>query len=180
MLASYEQERKPLALRNVSLSTLAFDALRAIPPRHAHAETQNWRDDLAKFSTPEFVKLHYVYETSGICLPDDENAAQAAPLARPGARAPHAWISPGRSSLDLFGPHFTILKLSPGADASPLETAMERLGAPLKTHDASSTTLSRDYGCALALVRPDGHIAWRGAQAGESEAAKIAARACGF
>jgi 2-polyprenyl-6-methoxyphenol hydroxylase-like FAD-dependent oxidoreductase len=180
LLASYEQERKPLALRNVSLSTLAFDALRAIPPRHAHAETQNWRDDLAKFSTPEFVKLHYVYETSGICLPDDENAAQAAPLARPGARAPHAWISPGRSSLDLFGPHFTILKLSPGADASPLETAMERLGAPLKTHDASSTTLSRDYGCALALVRPDGHIAWRGAQAGESEAAKIAARACGF
>ncbi len=181
LLASYEQERKPLALRNVSLSTLAFDAIRAIPPRLANAGPQNWQEDLSKFSTPEFVKLHYVYETSEICLPDGENAAAlAAPLARPGARAPHAWIAPGRSILDLFGPHFSILKLIPGVDASPLETAIEGLGAPIKTHDASSVSLSHDYGCALALVRPDGHIAWRGSHASEADAAKIAKRACGF
>ncbi len=39
--------------------------------------------------------------------------------ARPGHRAPHAWLADGRSVIDLFGDGFTLLTLGFGGDASP-------------------------------------------------------------
>jgi FAD-dependent monooxygenase len=35
-------------------------------------------------------------------------------------------------------------------------------GVPLKLAALPDATIAERYGCALALVRPDGHIAWRG------------------
>jgi len=181
LLLSYEKERRALALRNVALSTKAFDAIRAIPPNGANDGAQRWQDDLSKFSTPELVKLHYIYETSPICLPDaDKEIEQTSPLARPGSRAPHVWINPEVSVLDLFGPHFTLMVLDEQANSAQLETAFADLGAPIRTHRAFTQALAEAYGGALALIRPDGHVAWRGAHLNASQAAIIAARACGF
>jgi 2-polyprenyl-6-methoxyphenol hydroxylase-like FAD-dependent oxidoreductase len=181
LLQTYETERRPIGLRNVALSTQAFDAIRAIPPRGVNENGRSWRDDLAKYSTPEFVKLHYVYDGSSIGLPDaqDERAA-AAPFAQPGARAPHVWLAPERSALDLFGPQFTLLALEDGADPAALLEALARRGAPVRVARVASPEMTHVYGCALALVRPDGHVAWRGAQAQGARGQFIAARVCGF
>jgi 2-polyprenyl-6-methoxyphenol hydroxylase-like FAD-dependent oxidoreductase len=180
LLASYKAERRPIGLRNVALSTQAFDAIRAIPSRGVNESGRSWRENLAKYSTPEFVKLHYVYEASPICLPDapDERAATT-PFAQPGARAPHVWLGPERSALDLFGPRFTLRALEDGADPAPLSEALARRGAPVRVVHVASPEMAQAYGCALALVRPDGHVAWRGARAQEAQARFIAERACG-
>lgn len=180
LLETYEAERRPIALRNVALSTQAFDAIRAIPPRGVNEDGRSWRENLAKYSTPEFVKLHYVYEASPICLPDaDDESAKSAPFAKPGARAPHAWLAPERSALDLFGPRFTLLILEEGAAPAALAEALAKRGAPVRVARIASPEMTHAYGCALALVRPDGHVAWRGAQAEGAQARFIAERACG-
>ena len=67
------------------------------------------------------VHLGYRYEGSPICWPDGtaappDDPGTYVPTARPGHRAPHAWLADGRSTLDLFGRGFTLLGF--GADAS--------------------------------------------------------------
>ena len=83
--------------------------------------------------------------------------------AAPGARAPHVWLDDGRSTLDLFGTGFTLLRLgatAPAADA--LEAAAAALNLPLTVHHLDGDAVQRAYRRQLVLVRPDGHVAWRG------------------
>jgi putative polyketide hydroxylase len=86
--------------------------------------------------------------------------------ARPGERAPHAWIRhEGRrcSVLDLFDGRLTVLA---GADAGPWRAAAGRIpGVPLQVLSTDTEpTLRRTYRLApgsAVLVRPDGIVAWR-------------------
>src|SRR5690606_25328965 len=60
------------------------------------------------------LQIGYRYDESPICIPDGSEAppddySNYVPTARPGARAPHAWLADGRSTLDLFGHAFTLL-----------------------------------------------------------------------
>ena len=60
--------------------------------------------------------LGYRYDTSPIVCADGTPApplptASYVQTARPGARAPHAWLPDGRSILDLFGRGFVLLRL---------------------------------------------------------------------
>ena len=182
LIQSYEHERRPLAVRNVALSTRAFEAIRAIPPQNNVASQRiDWRNNLASYSTPEFTKLHYAYEGSPICQSDETvGAALQAPLASPGSRAPHAWITSDCSILDTFGPYFTILRFHAQAGGADLLEALHELGAPAWLQDVNSLEIERVYGCALALVRPDGHVAWRGAQVHGEHARRIARTVCGY
>src|SRR5262249_57656311 len=64
--------------------------------------------------------LGYRYDDSPIIVPDGTPApppptSDYVQTARPGARAPHVWLRDGRSTLDLFGRGFVLLRL--GADA---------------------------------------------------------------
>src|SRR5262249_30269694 len=97
--------------------------------------------------------------------------------ARPGARAPHAWLSDGRSILDLFGDGFVLLcfggLLSSGdarEDAAPLIRAAERRGVPLRMVAIDDPEIAVLYGAAFVLVRPDAHVAWRGDELADPEA----------
>ena len=84
-------------------------------------------------------------------------------IARPGARAPHVWLSDGRSTLDLFGREFVLLRIGAAcADISALIAAATERGLPLTVADVDEPAVSDAYGKSLALVRPDGHVAWRG------------------
>jgi hypothetical protein len=85
------------------------------------------------------------------------------PSTRPGTRAPHAWLADGRSTLDLFGEGFTLLHLGTHpADAAALIDAAQVRGVPLHDVVIADAELATLYERKLVLVRPDGHVAWRG------------------
>jgi hypothetical protein len=115
---------------------------------------------------PIGVHLGYVYHPSPIVVPDDsakpeDDTFGYRPTAFPGARAPHIWLQKGRSILDLFGDGFVLLKF-----ADTVTDALERdakiRGVPLRVQRIDQPDAAALYQRALVLVRPDGHVAWRG------------------
>ena len=84
------------------------------------------------------------------------------PTARPGHRAPHVALPDGRSVLDLFRGCFTLLNLTTDAPSSALIEAFHTRHVPLDVEHLNSEDARRIYGCAVALIRPDGIVAWRG------------------
>jgi hypothetical protein len=83
------------------------------------------------------------------------------PTTYPGARAPHAWVAEGKSTIDLFGRGFVLMRAN-GADAAPFVAAAKSRAVPLEVVDISDSSIARLYEKSLVLVRPDGHVAWRG------------------
>ena len=179
LLATYDSERRPIARRNVTLATKSFNAITSVPPigaeEAAHAAVgeigpniQALRESVAGFAGSDYHKFQYAYEGSPICIPDGtppptEGGLSFTPTARPGTRAPHAWLEDGRSTLDLFGDGFTLLAL--GADppeTAPLLEAARTAGVPMTETALSDPALAGLYEARLALIRPDGHVAWRG------------------
>lgn len=115
--------------------------------------------------------LGYRYEGSPIIVPDNSQPVpdpmdQYFRSARPGHRAPHVWVAPGVSTLDLFGPGFTVLVIGRDAEsAQPLCAAAASVRLPLKLHtfrDGSvMDAMLEAYESPYVLVRPDGHVAAR-------------------
>ena len=112
--------------------------------------------------------LGYRYEGSPICWPDGSPLAaddprNYVPTARPGHRAPHAWLADGRSTLDLFGRGFTLLGFGANADeAAPLLDAARARNVPMTFAAIAEPHIAALYERKFVLVRPDGHVAWRG------------------
>jgi hypothetical protein len=92
--------------------------------------------------------------------PEDDTVGYT-PTAFPGARAPHVWLGQERSILDLFGDRFVLLKFA-SVPSLPLEEAAQERGVPLQVHRIESAAARPIYRNELVLVRPDGHVAWRG------------------
>jgi hypothetical protein len=83
--------------------------------------------------------------------------------ARPGSRAPHVWLDEGVTSLDLFGRGFVLLRFGRAAPSGEaLVAALRRRGAPVEVTEIRSSAAAELYQQPLVLVRPDGHVAWRG------------------
>ena len=177
LLASYEAERRPIAVRNVELATRSFNALAAIPGWHEG--TTDWKANPAWLSVPEHMKLSYCYENSPICVPDGTPAFEAdpkqfVPTTRPGARAPHSWMADERSTLDLFGDGFVLLRLGEGPPAvAPLLDAAAERHVPLREVVIADPDIAAIYERPLVLVRPDGHVAWRGHECPADAAAVV-------
>ena len=113
------------------------------------------------------VQLGLRYPDSPLIVPDGtpEPAADPelyVPTARPGHRAPHVTLADGRSVLDLFRGRFTLLNIAPAADSGPLAQAFRQRGLPIDEEWTGADAARDLYGCAIALVRPDGVVAWRG------------------
>ena len=195
LLDSYEQERRPIGMRNVNEAALMRSDMDGQVPQSELLEQENpegarLRAEAARvieltrgkefiYESPG-VELGYSYDDSPICVPDGTPAIQFdhasyTPTARPGARAPHAWLRDGRSTLDLFDGGFTLRRL--GADpreTSRLEDAARGCGMPLEVVDVDEPDVRRLYEKRLVLVRPDGHVAWRANEAPQDAAAVIA------
>lgn len=136
LLDTYTAERHPVARRNVAWSLANWERLRAGLPWPAPGSPNTQAVDLG---------LH-----------------GERPRADVGCRAPHAWLRDGRSTLDLFGEHFTLLAGRGWAGTAGdldlgLPLRVETVDGWAEAYAASPTT--------AVLVRPDGHIAWRGAAA---------------
>lgn len=168
LMESYEAERKPVAHRNIELSTATFVALRSIPAVAQAKRTTAWKDDMSPYSIPDFVRSYPSFDASPICIDDGTPPLDRAPKVykpstRPGARAPHAWIAEGRSTQDLFGDGFVLLRLGAAApDATALMDAARKRGVPLTEVAIPDLAIARLYEQPLVLVRPDYHVAWRG------------------
>lgn len=181
LLASYQQERRPVGIVNTNRAADNYQAARrsftAPPEIEEPGETgervrRDWaariREAAARQHAIAGAQLGLCYAGSSICVDDGTEPANGGSetftqSARPGCRAPHAWLADGRSTLDLFGEGFTLLLLGAADhDVAPLEAAARRAALPLTTIDEDDADVAGLYEAALALVRPDGHVAWRG------------------
>ena len=169
LIASYEAERRPIAQRNIDLSTLTYRALRSIPPTPAVHSESAWRTtELPKYSIPDHVRSCPSFAASPICVDDGSPPLVSAPVTpapstRPGARAPHAWIGEDRSTLDLFGDGFVLLRLGETAPSgATLLAAAQARGVPMREVTIAQAKAAQLYATPLVLVRPDFHVAWRG------------------
>jgi 2-polyprenyl-6-methoxyphenol hydroxylase-like FAD-dependent oxidoreductase len=192
LLSSYDAERRPIGNRNVRMSAEFYvehekfdDGLAAIDDDStAGAEVRKRVGEalvrgVGRMFRTVGLQIGYRYEDSPICLPDGtqpdpDDPEDYVPSARPGSRAPHAWLDDGRSTLDLFGPGFVLLRLGDEApDVSRLETAAAKRCVPLKTVVVTSPAAVQLYQRRLVLVRPDGHVAWRADDAPVDAAAVV-------
>jgi hypothetical protein len=108
------------------------------------------------------------------------------PSGRPGGRAPHVWLQRGAerlSTIDLFGPHFTLLAGRDGDAWRRAALAVAPSWPPVIGHTIGGNSDLADtdgnwqdaYGIAddgAVLVRPDGYIAWR-SKSGSSRAEEV-------
>jgi 2-polyprenyl-6-methoxyphenol hydroxylase-like FAD-dependent oxidoreductase len=182
LLASYDAERRPIGLRNVAeasrnlkrmLSTRERLPGPEIFQRGAASDTarKEYGDWFAAIMRMEWfangVMMGYRYDNSPIVRPDGTPAPPDVShpytqTARPGARAPHVFLGDGRSTLDLFGRGFALLRL--GSDApsgARIEQAAAERGVPLASIALTEPEVLAAYERRLVLVRPDGHVAWR-------------------
>ena len=187
LLDSYEHERRPIAARNVDLSTRSFYAITSIPPWEKGNDpityTDQWRHNLATYSIPDYLKTQYVYENSPISIPDgkvtiDSLPTSYVPSARPGSRAPHVWISESQTTLDFYDGRFTVVTTDKLADPTPLLAEAKARSIPIHHVFCRHSEVAELHERRMILVRPDGHVAWRGDLI--SNASKILDRVTGF
>jgi hypothetical protein len=100
--------------------------------------------------------------------------------ARPGARAPHVCLADGTSTLDWYGKSFVLVDTVNDAESrAQLSAAARASGMPLTVKTVSGIELDALYSSPLTLVRPDGHVAWRGRSVSASLAKEIVDRVRG-
>ena len=179
LLDSYEPERKPIAVRNVDLSTRSYHGIVGIPGMSEASggddscatakAVANWKSKMNVFSIGEHIKTQVTYENSPVCISDGTppplpEPKQYEPSTRPGARAPHAWIADNRSTLDEMGEGFVLFDFSSTAEGEVFVDAARRLGVPLRRIAIDNPAVAATYQKKYVLVRPDGHVAWRDEQ----------------
>ena len=155
LLDTYEAERLPVARFNACHSVALISG----------APDANDRSDLD-------IDLGFTYESSAV-ISDGAPAvagleAAYQPNARPGGRAPHLPMGTEMfrtSTLDLFGPGFTLLAGRDGdAWCDAADAVARRCGIPMRHKNMAGSRWHRLYGVGDAgavLVRPDGHVGWR-------------------
>jgi 2-polyprenyl-6-methoxyphenol hydroxylase-like FAD-dependent oxidoreductase len=182
LLASYEDERRPVHLRTIDEAVenyrtlsdqLLKDDLDADSAQGERARAAVAPEIIAT-KTREFDTLGVVlgarYDHSSIIMDDGstppaEHYANFEPSAHPGCLAPHAWLDDGSSLYDHFGLGYTLLLLDSSTTplAQEIEDAATAAGMPFTLLDLRGTKLDELYAAPLALIRPDQFVVWRGA-----------------
>jgi 2-polyprenyl-6-methoxyphenol hydroxylase-like FAD-dependent oxidoreductase len=181
LLDSYTIERKPIAMINVNEAAemrasfdqqTPFSAKLGEDSDEGKELREKARAAILRTRAKEFhhdsagIELGYRYEDSPICIPDGTpppalDHGLYVPSTWPGSRAPHVWLKDDRSTLDLFGRGFVLLNLS-GANTSGITATATKVGLPLQVVELQEAKVRETYERDLVLLRPDGHVAWRG------------------
>jgi 2-polyprenyl-6-methoxyphenol hydroxylase-like FAD-dependent oxidoreductase len=180
LLASYECDRRPVGARNLAWSKRFADSVGTTPATPAlETDTDEGAREraavgarLAAHAAHEFlipgIHLGFRYENSPLIWPDGTKAPpdpanDYAPTARPGHRAPHAWLAHRVALYDRLGPEFTLLHLGgSGAAAGAMKSAFAARAVPLDVLALESATARALYGRDNALIGPDQFVYWRG------------------
>jgi 2-polyprenyl-6-methoxyphenol hydroxylase-like FAD-dependent oxidoreductase len=182
LLDSYTAERRPVALEAVDEAyrnmvrgsqwvlpaELDDDTPAGERARREVGELLTSTDVSREYDAPE-IQLGFAYAGSPIVVPDPtvrpEHRGDRRPNTRPGSRAPHVWVRPGVSTLDLFGDGFVLLRCADHAEPGRLDRfigAFAERDVPLSTVRCAEREVTEAYQRPFVLVRPDGHVAWRG------------------
>lgn len=182
LLASYEIERRPVHKAVIDEAMANYAIYVAPPPpsiEDQSAEGEAVREKLgAAIQATKAREFSTLGTVLGLCYrspliaedgePAPEHDSQVyRPCARPGCLAPHGWMRAGDSLYDRFGSGFTLVA-GAGADVAATRSAVEiasELFVPLVVVDLADEPREAFslYTDRLTLVRPDQHVAWRGA-----------------
>ncbi len=170
LLDTYAEERRPIAVRTVDESLV--NAMITAQMMAGRLSMNEAIEQQAGRRGSEGLVLGFHYDSAAV-VPDGTPAPAPAdpyrtyvPTARPGHRAPHVWVSPGVSTLDLLGPAFTLLT-APGSGWAGVP------GVRVVEVDSAEWAEVYDVGeQGAVLVRPDGHVGWRTRSADHAELEK--------
>ena len=177
LLGTYDAERRPVGEFTVEQSYARY--VTRVAPYLGTADAEPVVDDL-------YLELGYQYDSPAIIAePRHGELAHQHPrdcTGQPGSRAPHLFLQRGDarlSTLDLFGENFVLLAGPRGAAwCAAARDAARALGAGLDAYSVADgpageladpdSRFCAAYGVSsggAVLVRPDGFIAWRAADA---------------
>lgn len=200
LLESYEEERKPVAVRNSVISANNSDKIdmvmdeieplieenSAAGDAHRAYITQSIRWMARQFNSAG-THLGYRYVESPVICGDGtpeppDDFMQVVPSTWPGSRAPHAWLTAdttvrGKSTLDWFGRGYVLLRAPDAADGQAMVDALVARGAACDVETMPAGMMPM-YEKRFVLVRPDGHVCWRG-DALPADPQAVAARVTG-
>jgi hypothetical protein len=199
LVETYDTERRSVAQRITSQSLQnSMNVLSIFAAAAAGGESAFATDEAfvaaRRYGNHLGVEFGAVYESSAVVADGtsppvvDDSYSDYVQTATPGCRAPHVWLGgPAAkfSILDLFGRSFTLLTAPGGAMWRAVGAVVSNdLGVPIDSYTVGGTGLQDDgsfaraYGLAsdgAVLIRPDGHVAWRGARGPASAIALSAA-----
>lgn len=185
LLATYELERKVVHNRVLreALENYSFvDAIRNTRIALSDLELQGSAGIDARQRLGDLTRQQKEreYHTLGIVLgdryvgsplvatetgtPPKQHFSDYVPSTYPGCLAPHLWLSANVSLYDYFGPGFTLIVVAGRSSCVTAFTdAADKLGIPLRVVDLDAAVAGDLYPTTLTLIRPDQHVAWRGA-----------------
>jgi 2-polyprenyl-6-methoxyphenol hydroxylase-like FAD-dependent oxidoreductase len=200
LLASYEAERRPIALRNRDASgrhndvraeiAKLYDAQIGADGAAGEAARAKARLGIIALGNAENesrgIEYGYCYADSpivsserGVEVPSDP--VEYVPTTTPGSRLPSVFLADGSALLDCLGPWFTLLVFDDGDAAAMLQAAQRRKVPLLLLKVRDDRDLAPIYQAPAVLVRPDQHVAWRGSlPRDETAAARIVDRSVGW
>ncbi|KAH7095541.1 FAD-binding domain-containing protein [Paraphoma chrysanthemicola] len=189
LLESYEQERRPVALQAVQRSRVHHDVHTGMVEFLAAGAHLVEEDSDAGKSLREKIQQHYTIHNgentdTGVEMdhrhvssiypppspedgqPPSWDPSRYAPSTFIGCRAPHVYLKNGDSIFDYYGPHWTLIQFEDETHSQASNTllqAAQQLDLPLKHVILKEEQHAQQiWKVPLVLVRPDGHVAWRG------------------
>ena len=188
LLDSYEQERRPVANRNIARSgelmgvhlavwewvrNSSLDAL--LDPQDQEGLRARIREHYAKNDGENKdlgIEMDYRLENSPVIVTDRSDASLPEwnprsyyPTTRAGHRAPHVFLDGGevKSVFEHYGLHFTLVDFEiRGSVSTIFHDAATLLKIPLKVVLLAGQDHCRKiWECDAVLIRPDGYVAWR-------------------
>ncbi|KAL7955841.1 FAD-dependent monooxygenase [Trichoderma compactum] len=192
LLATYEQERRSVALLALQTAKGHIGRLMAMPKavelsgktlQTGGKEARAMLDRVHEYVQANDahnkslgVELGYRY-TSSICLPDqpqDElpsppefDPRHYIPTTASGYRAPHVFLQDKTPIFDQYGKDFTLIAFKNSQQhlqtIDSFRQSAERLKVPLRISSLDGETTAHSIWSAdIVLVRPDGFVSWRG------------------
>lgn len=195
LLQSYEDERRPVGMKNIERSGVHWNVHVTIWDRCGQSDGAIFsasdkgvalREELAQHikthdneNKDHGLELGYRYKSDVIVLLEDISAEPPwlekhyTPSTWPGARAPHVYLKDGVTSIfDLFGqgPEWTLVDFSQLGDYIKLfQSALASLKVKIPCrfiHLPDEVHARKVWERDAVLVRPDDHVAWRSSLSG--------------